>query len=105
MTKYEITSKAGVFFGVYEGADERAAFMSMLAETGAESQYGEPSVGTEEDWIIRPAPVLTDDVRARLEWDLEEIAGSTDLRDVQAKSLIRKALDGDVESLAQYLSL
>lgn len=50
--KYQITSKAGVDFGLYEGADEKEAFLAMLRESGDEGQYGEPHVGTEADWLI-----------------------------------------------------
>lgn len=55
--KYRITSTASVDFGLYEGADEKEAFLAMLRETGDEGQYGEPHIGTEADWIITDAQV------------------------------------------------
>lgn len=53
--KYQIESRAGVIFGIYEGATEKEAFMAMLRDSGDEGQYGEPQVGTEADWIITAA--------------------------------------------------
>ena len=50
MNKYQIESRAGVVFGIYEGATPRDAFLAMLAEAGGE--YGAEHVGTEADWII-----------------------------------------------------
>jgi len=53
MNRYQIESRAGVIFGVYEGEARRDAFLAMLAEAGGE--YGAPHVGTEADWIITQA--------------------------------------------------
>jgi hypothetical protein len=53
--KYTIESKAGVVHGTYEGASEKEAFMAMLAESGDDGAYGDAHVGTEADWIIKPA--------------------------------------------------
>lgn len=50
--KYQIESRAGVVFGVYEGATPRDAFLAMLEDAGSAKDYGEPHVGTEADWII-----------------------------------------------------
>lgn len=50
--KYQIESKAGVIFGIYEGADKKEAFLAMLRDSGDEGDYGAPHVGTEDDWII-----------------------------------------------------
>lgn len=50
MNRYQIETKAGDIFGVYEGTDEREAFLAMLADAGDE--YGSDTAGTEDDWII-----------------------------------------------------
>lgn len=50
MRKFQITSKAGADFGVYEGETAEAAFRSMVAD--GDGEYGSPEVGTEDDWII-----------------------------------------------------
>lgn len=55
MSKWTIESKAGVVHGTYEGASEKEAFMVMLDESGDAGAYGEAHVGTEADWIIKPA--------------------------------------------------
>lgn len=55
MSKWIIESKAGAVFGVYEGETKRDAFMAMLDESGDAGAYGEAHVGTEADWIIKPA--------------------------------------------------
>lgn len=54
MSTYQIESKAGVIYGQYEGDSPRAAFLAMLADSGDSRSYGEPHVGTEDDWIIVP---------------------------------------------------
>jgi hypothetical protein len=61
MSKWIIESNAGVFYGTYEGASEKDAFMAMLDESGDVSAYGEAHVGTEADWIIKPADLVRDD--------------------------------------------
>lgn len=48
MSKYQIESKAGVIFGVYEGETEEAAFAAMVADGGGD----EETAGTAKDWII-----------------------------------------------------
>jgi hypothetical protein len=55
MTKWTIESKAGTVYGIYEGASEKEAFMAMLDDYGDASAYGAAHVGTEADWIIKPA--------------------------------------------------
>lgn len=55
MSKWIIESKAGVIYDTYEGASEKDAFMAMLDESGDAGAYGEAHVGTEADWIIKPA--------------------------------------------------
>lgn len=54
MSKYTIESKAGVVHGTYEGETPKDAFLAMLAKAGDAGEYGEPHVGTEADWIIKP---------------------------------------------------
>src|SRR5690606_7915443 len=53
--RWIIESKAGVVHGTYVGASEKEAFMAMLDESGDAGAYGEAHVGTEADWIIKPA--------------------------------------------------
>ena len=50
MAQYIITSTGGTEYGVWEAETPKDAFIAMLAEAGGE--YGDSSVGTEEDWII-----------------------------------------------------
>lgn len=51
MSTYQIESRAGVVYGTYEGDTPKGAFLAMLADSG--DTYGEPQVGTEDDWIIK----------------------------------------------------
>jgi hypothetical protein len=56
MNKWTIESNAGVIYGTYEGDSAREAFLAMLDDAGDASVYGAAHVGTEADWIIKPAP-------------------------------------------------
>lgn len=55
MTHYQIESKAGIVYGIYEGDTPEQAFAAMVAEAGgpAEDSDGAPVEGTPADWIIR----------------------------------------------------
>jgi hypothetical protein len=55
MSKWTVESKAGVIYGIYDGASAREAFLAMLDDYGDASVYGAAHVGTEADWIIKPA--------------------------------------------------
>ena len=53
MKKYRIESKAGVVFGVYEGASKEEAFWAMVADIGeGEDTAGNSTAGTPDDWFI-----------------------------------------------------
>jgi hypothetical protein len=56
MSKRAVESKAGAIYGTYEGDSAREAFLAMLDDYGDASVYGAAHVGTESDWIIKPAP-------------------------------------------------
>ncbi|TQV63948.1 MAG: hypothetical protein FNT29_06105 [Halothiobacillaceae bacterium] len=47
---FTIESRAGVVFGFYPGETPKEAFLAMLADSG--DDYGSPTAGTEDDWII-----------------------------------------------------
>lgn len=53
MRKFKITSKAGVDFGVYEGATAEEAFAAMVVDgvDGVDTD-GNSTAGTIGDWII-----------------------------------------------------
>ena len=54
MTKFQIESKAGVVFGVYEGETAEDAFKAMIEEAGSgEDVDGNETAGTAADWIIK----------------------------------------------------
>ena len=54
MKKWQITSKAGVVFGVYEGETPEEAFAAMVADGGDACDVdGRSTAGTVDDWIIR----------------------------------------------------
>ena len=46
MSKYQIESKAGVVYGIYEGETEADAFKAMVEEAGTGAE------GTPDDWLI-----------------------------------------------------
>ena len=48
--KYQIYSKEGVGYGIFEGDTPKDAFLEMVLDGGGE--YGSPEVGTEDDWTI-----------------------------------------------------
>ena len=54
MSKYQIESKAGAIFGVWEADSEEAAFAAMVEEAG-DGVYcdGNSTAGTAADWIIK----------------------------------------------------
>lgn len=53
MTKFRITSKAGVEFGVYEGETKEDAFEAMVADAGdGVDDDGNRTAGSAADWII-----------------------------------------------------
>lgn len=53
MSKFRITSKAGVEFGVYEGETREAAFAAMVADAGdGADDDGNRTAGSAADWII-----------------------------------------------------
>lgn len=53
MGKFQITSKAGVDFGIYEGDTEEEAFSAMIADGGdGEDDAGRSTAGAAQDWII-----------------------------------------------------
>jgi|GEM_PF-6388402 len=49
---WTIESRAGVVFGDYPGATPKDALMAMFAE--AYGDYGSPSAGAEDDWLVYP---------------------------------------------------
>jgi hypothetical protein len=53
MSKFQISSKAGIDFGVYEGKTAEEAFAAMVADgvDGVDSD-GNSTAGTIGDWII-----------------------------------------------------
>lgn len=53
MSKFYIESKAGVIFGIYEGASAEDAFEAMVADAGDGYDVdGRRTAGTPDDWII-----------------------------------------------------
>jgi hypothetical protein len=52
MARFQIESKAGVVYGVYEGDTSEQAFAAMCADAGDET--GSEAAGSAADWIIRP---------------------------------------------------
>lgn len=53
MLKFQIESKAGVVFGVYEGQTAEDALNAMIKEAGSgESVDGNDTAGSIADWII-----------------------------------------------------
>lgn len=53
MSKFYIESKAGVIFGIYEGASAEDAFEAMVADGGDGYDVdGRRLAGTPDDWII-----------------------------------------------------
>lgn len=53
MSKLYIESKAGVIFGIYEGASAEDAFEAMVADGGDGYDVdGRRLAGTPDDWII-----------------------------------------------------
>ncbi len=50
--EYQISSKAGVYHGIYKGDTPEDAFLAMLRDAG----YDKPEdvTGTVDDWIIKP---------------------------------------------------
>lgn len=48
--KFEITGKAVVVMGVYEGTTANEAFRRMCDDAGA--TYGDETTGTEADWDV-----------------------------------------------------
>jgi len=51
MPYFQIESRAGAVFGVYDGETPEDAFAAMVADAGAGSE------GTAADWIISRAPM------------------------------------------------
>lgn len=51
MPHFQIESRAGAVFGVYEGETSEDAFAAMVADAGAGAE------GTAADWIISRAPM------------------------------------------------
>ena len=51
MSKFLIESKAGVYFGAYDGETAEEAFAAMVTDGGG----SDGAEGTAEDWIITPA--------------------------------------------------
>lgn len=59
MNSYQIESKSGVVYGVYQGATPEAAFRAMVEDGGAGTNTsGEPTEGLAGDWIITPADLV-----------------------------------------------
>lgn len=53
MSKWRITSRAGVEYGVYEGETREEAFEKMVAEAGdGVDSDGNRTAGSASDWII-----------------------------------------------------
>lgn len=53
MSKFRITSKAGVEFGVYEGETREEAFAAMVADAGdGVDDAGNRTAGSAAHWII-----------------------------------------------------
>lgn len=57
MSLFQIESKAGVVFGVYEGETPEEAFAAMVAEAGG--VVGDEPTGVPSDWIIREVGGVT----------------------------------------------
>lgn len=54
MSKFQIESKSGVVFGIYEANTPEEAFEAMVADAGDGFDVdGCRSAGTVADWIIR----------------------------------------------------
>lgn len=51
MTKFQIESKSGDAFGVYEGETAEDAFAAMCADAGDEPSS--ETAGQAQDWIIK----------------------------------------------------
>lgn len=58
MAQWQIESKAGVVYGVYEGETPEEAFAAMVDQAGGAGDYtdGGSTAGSLQDWIIREAP-------------------------------------------------
>jgi hypothetical protein len=55
--KWMIESKAGLVFGVYEAKTAEDAFQMMVEDSGGSSENtdGNPTEGTIDDWVVKPA--------------------------------------------------
>lgn len=87
MRKFQITSKAGADFGVYDGETKEAAFASMVEDSGGARTDvdGRPTAGTVDDWYIAEVVSIgdwtgpMDAARALMDDDLcDAIHGTTD---------------------------
>ena len=53
MSKWQIESKAGLMYGVYEGETAEDAFQAMVEDGGeGVDDDGNATAGTSADWII-----------------------------------------------------
>lgn len=57
MATFQISSKGGADFGVYQGETAAEAFAAMVAD--GDGEIGSPEVGTAADWIIQEVAGMT----------------------------------------------